>query len=159
MGLRILKITLVALLALVLGYIAAVVIGVAAFEIFDVPQRDGGAGMVLMFVIGPPVAILCAVIAGVWYGIASGRRAAAAGVAAVPAGGASQGTGSRLLPVIGAAMVGWLAGTVLQWVMQSRPYGTIIVALAVSMVPWLGAIVLAGGTWWLTRPRTAAGPR
>jgi hypothetical protein len=41
----------------------------------------------------------------------------------------------------------------IQWVLAGRSYETFAVALAVSMAPWIGMIVLGGVTWWLTRQR------
>ncbi len=154
-GVRLLKMALVALLALVLGYAAALGIGVVAFDVFAVSQREGANAMALVFVICPFVAVLSALAAAIWYWVWSGRRARAArtGDQSAATAAASTGIGARLLPVVVAAVVGWLAGMLLQWGLAGRSYETFIVALAVSTAPWIGAIGLGGATWWLARAR------
>ena len=152
MGVRLLKTALIALLALVLGYAAALGVGLVAFDIFEVSQREGANAMALAFVICPFVAVLSAVVAAICYWIASGRRVATTSPTAV---GAPRGNAVRLVAIAVSVVVGWLAGTLLQWVLAGRSYETFIVALAVSVAPWIGAIVLGGATWWLTRPRKA----
>lgn len=138
-----LKTALVALAALVGGYLAAVGIGLVAFDVFEVSQREGAAAMGLAFVIGPAVAIACALVAGLWYWISSGRRN--------PQIRAPRGSAVRLAWAAAAAVGGWLAGFLLQWMLEGRSYETFIVALAVSLAPWLGALGLAAATWFLLR--------
>jgi len=150
MGLRLLKTTLIALLALVVGYAVALGVGLVAFDVFEVSQREGANAMALAFVICPFVAVLSAVVATIWYWIASGRRAATTNPTAVAA---PRGNAARITAIAVFVVVGWLAGTLLQWVLAGRSYEAFIVALAVSTAPWIGAIVLGGLTWWLTRPR------
>ncbi len=152
MGLRFLNTALIALLALVVGYAAALGVGLVAFDVFEVSQREGANAMALIFVICPFVAVLSAVVAAIWYWIASGRRAATTSPTAV---GAPRGNAVRVFSIAVSVIVGWLAGTLLQWVLAGRSYETFVVALAVSMAPWIGAIVLGGVTWWLTRRRKA----
>ena len=152
MGLRFLKAALVALLALVVGYAAALGVGLVAFDVFEVSQREGANAMALAFVICPSVAVLSAAVATIWYWIASGRRAATRNpIAAV----AHRGNAARVAAIAVAVVIGWLAGALLQWMLAGRSYEAFIVALAVSTAPWIGAIVLGGLTWWLTRPRKA----
>ncbi|WP_295137317.1 hypothetical protein [uncultured Reyranella sp.] len=148
MGLRVLKAALVALLALVVGYAAALGVGLVAFDVFEVSQREGANAMALAFVICPSVAVLGAVGASLWYWIASGRRAATSHPTAAVA---HRGNGARVAAIVASAVIGWLAGTLLQWMLAGRSYDAFIVALAVSTAPWIGAIVLGGLTWWLTR--------
>ena len=152
MGLRLLKMALIALLALVVGYATALGVGLVAFDVFEVSQREGANAMALAFVICPFVAVLSAVVAAIWYWIASGRRTATTSPAAVET---PRGNAVRVFSVAVSVVVGWLAGTLLQWVLAGRSYETFVVALAVSMAPWIGVIVLGGVTWWLTRPRQA----
>ncbi|MGQ3297354.1 hypothetical protein [Reyranella sp.] len=152
MGLRLLKTTLFALLALVVGYAAALGVGLVAFEVFEVSQREGANAMALAFVICPFVAVLSAVVATIWYWIASGRRAA---TTSPTAAGAPNGSATRVVAIVVSVVVGWLAGMFLQWVLAGRSYETFVVALAVSMAPWIGMIALGGVTWWLTRLREA----
>lgn len=148
MGLRLLKTALTALLALVVGYATALGVGLIAFEVFEVSQREGANAMALAFVICPFVAVLSAVVAAIWYWIASGRRTATTSPAAADT---PRGNAARVFSVAVSVVVGWLAGTFLQWLLAGRSYETFVVALAVSKAPWIGAIVLGGVTWWLTR--------
>jgi len=148
MGLRVLKAALVALLALVVGYAAALGVGLVAFDVFEVSQREGANAMALAFVICPSVAVLSAVGATIWYWIASGRRAATSHPTSAVA---RRGNGARVAAIVASAVIGWLAGALLQWMLAGRSYDAFIVALAVSTAPWIGAIVLGGLTWWLTR--------
>jgi hypothetical protein len=150
MGTRLLKMAMVALLAMVLGYGAALGIGVVAFEVFDVSQREGANAMALAFFICPLVAVVSAVVAGAWYWVRTGRRAATAGP---PTPGRSRGIGGRVLLIVAAAAGGWLAGLILQWVLAGRSYETFVVALVVSLAPPIGAILCGGGAWWATRTR------
>lgn len=152
MGLRLLKTTLFALLALVVGYAAALGVGLVAFEVFEVSQREGANAMALAFVICPFIAVLSAVVATIWYWIASGRRAA---TTSPTAAGAPSGSATRVVAIVVSVVVGWLAGMLLQWVLAGRSYETFVVALAVSMAPWIGMIVLGGVTWWLPCLREA----
>ena len=152
MGLRLLKMALIALLALVLGYALALGVGLVAFDAFEVSQREGANAMALMFVICPFVAVLSALVAAIWYWIASGRRAATTSPATV---NVRRGNAGRIFAIAVSIVVGWLAGILLQWVLAGRSYETFVVALAVSLAPWLGVIVLGGATWWLTRQRRA----
>jgi LPXTG-motif cell wall-anchored protein len=152
MGLRLLKMMLVALLALVLGYVAALGVGLVVFEVFEVSQREGANAMGLAFVICPFVAVISAVIAAIWYWISSGRRAATTSPTAVET---RRGNAVRVFAIAVSVVVGWLAGTLLQWLLAGRSYETFVVALAVSLAPWIGMIILGGATWWLTRRRKA----
>lgn len=151
MGLRLVKTALIALLALAFGYAVALGVGLVAFEVFDVSQREGANAMALAFVICPLVAVLSAVAAAIWYWIASGRLAR--GPTAVRA---QRRNVARVVAIAVSVVVGWLAGSLLQWVLAGRSYETFLVALAVSTAPWLGAIVLGGITWWLTLRRARA---
>lgn len=152
MGLRLLKLALIALLALLVGYATALGVGLVVFDVFEVSQREGANAMGLAFVICPFVAVLSAVVAAIWYWIASGRRTAITRSAAVET---PRGNAVCVISVAVSVVVGWLAGTLLQWVLAGRSYETFVVALTVSMAPWIGVIVLGCVTWWLTRRRTA----
>lgn len=152
MGLRLLKTALVALLTLVVGYAAALGAGLVAFDVFEVSQREGANAMALAFVICPFVAILSAFVAGIWYWIASGRRAATGNPSAVVTRG---GNAARVAAIAVSIVIGWLAGALLQWMLAGRSYEAFIVALAVSTAPWIGVIVLGSLTWWLTIRRKA----
>lgn len=145
MGSRILKTLLVALAALVAGYLAALGVGLVAFDLFKVSEREGAAAMGLAFFIGPAVAIGCALVAGPWYWIFSGRRK--------PEARAPRGSAVRLIWAVAAALGGWLAGLLLQWMLEGQSYETFLVALAVSLAPWLGALGFAAATWLLLRRR------
>ncbi len=152
MGLRFLKTALVALLALVVGYAGALGAGLVAFDVFEVSQREGANAMALAFVICPFVAVLSAVVAGIWYWIASGRRAAAGNPSPLMTHRHNAG---RVAAIAVSVVIGWLAGALVQWMLAGRSYEAFIVALAVSTAPWIGVIVLGGLTWWLTRRRKA----
>lgn len=152
MGLRILKAALVALLALVVGYAAALGVGLVALDVFEASQREGADAMALAFVICPSVAVLSAVVATIWYWIASGRRAATRHPTTAVA---HRGNAARVAAIVVSAVIGWLAGALLQWILTARSYEAFIVALAVSTAPWIGVVVLGGLTWWLTRQRKA----
>lgn len=52
---------------LVGGYVVALGLGLVAFEVFAVSQREGAAAMGLVFFIAPTAALVAAVVAGVWY--------------------------------------------------------------------------------------------
>lgn len=145
MGSRILRTLLVALAALVAGYLAALGLGLVAFDVFAVSEREGAAAMGLAFVIGPAVAIACALVAGVWYWIFSGRRN--------PRARAPRGSAVLLVWTVVAALGGWLAGLLLQWMLMGRSYETFIVALGVSEAPVIGAFLAAAATGLLMRRR------
>lgn len=147
MGMRVMKTLLVALAALVGGYLSALGIGLVAFEVFDVSQREGAAAMGLAFVIGPAVGLVCALIAAVWYWLRSGRRD--------PGIRAPRGSGWFAARVVAAAVVGWLCGLLLQWLLAGQSYDTFAVALAVSQAPLLLALGLAAATGWLLRRRNS----
>jgi hypothetical protein len=139
------KTVLVALAALVVGYLAALGVGLVAFDVLEVSQREGAAAMGLAFVIGPAVAIACALVASIWYWIVSGRRN--------PQIRVPRGSAARLAWTVAAVLGGWLAGFLLQWMLEGRSYETFIVALTVSLAPWLGALGFAAATWFLLRRR------
>ena len=145
MGLRILRTLLVALAALVAGYLAALGVGLVAFDVFDVSQREGAAAMGLAFITSPAVAIACALIAGLWYWIISGRRN--------PQARAPRGSAVRLVWAAVAALGGWLSGLLLQWMLAGRSYETFVVALAVSEAPVIAAFLAAAATGLLLRRR------
>ncbi len=145
MASRMLKTVLVALAALVAGYLVALGVGLVAFDVFEVSQREGAAAMGLAFIICPAVAIVCSLAAAIWYWIVSGRRN--------PEVRAPRGSAARLAWAFAAALGGWLAGLFLQWMLEGRSYETFIVALTVSLAPWLGALGLAAATWFLLRRR------
>jgi len=152
MGPRFLKAALVALLALVVGYAAALGVGLVAFDVFEVSQREGANAMALAFVICPSVAALSAVAATIWYWIASGRRASTGTPSAAET---CRGNAVRVVAIAVSVVIGWLGGALLQWMLAGRSYEAFVVALAVSAAPWIGVILLGGLTWWLTRRREA----
>lgn len=145
MASRVLRTVLVALAALIGGYLAALGVGLVAFDFFEVSQREGAAAMGLAFVIGPAVAIICALVAGIWHWIFSGRRN--------PQARAPRGSAARLGWAFAAALGGWLAGLLLQWMLEGQSYETFVVALAVSLAPWFCALGFAAATWFLLRRR------
>jgi uncharacterized membrane protein YdfJ with MMPL/SSD domain len=63
-----------ALIGLVGGFVGAVVVGALLFELFGVSQREGAAAMGLVFVIGPFVACLTALVAGGTAAVVTRRR-------------------------------------------------------------------------------------
>jgi hypothetical protein len=156
MGLRFLKAALVALLALVAGYAAALGVGLVAFDVFEVSQREGANAMALAFVICPFVAVLSAVVAdnlvldrfrsarrdnGNPHSRGGTRAAMLRVLPPSPCPSSSDGSPGR-----SAAMGCWRV--VLTRHSSSR-----------SPCPWRlgsGAIVLGGLTWWLTRRRKAS---
>jgi hypothetical protein len=145
MGMRVVKTLLVALAALAGGYLCALGIGLVAFEVFDVSQREGAAAMGLAFFISPVAGLVCALIAAVWFWLRSGRRD--------PAVRAPRGAAWLAARVAAAVVVGWLCGLFLQWLLAGQSYDTFVVALAVSQAPLLLALCLAAATGWLLRRR------
>ncbi|MGX5665443.1 hypothetical protein ACWKW9_05655 [Rhizobium daejeonense] len=143
MGMRLLKTLLVMLAALVGGYLAALGVGLAAFDVFEVSQLEGANAMGLAFFICPLVAVISALMAGIWYWIVSGKRN--------PETRAAPGAKTRIAWVFAAAVGGWIAGLLLQWFSAGQSYETYIAALAVSLAPWLGGIGLAAAAWWMQR--------
>nr|WP_186363482.1 hypothetical protein [Rhizobium sp. ACO-34A] len=137
------KTLLVMLAALVGGYLTALGVGLAAFDIFEVSQLEGANAMGLAFFICPAVAVVSALAAGSWYWIVSGKRN--------PETKAAPGARSRIAWVAVAAVGGWLAGLMLQWLLAGQSYETYVVALTVSLAPWLGAIGSAAAAWWMQR--------
>ncbi|QCI68037.1 hypothetical protein [Phreatobacter stygius] len=59
---------------LIVGYVAAVAIGVAAMQYFKVSEHDGGAAMTLLFAVGPLGGLVSALIGAVWAATATRRR-------------------------------------------------------------------------------------
>ena len=111
MGLRLIKTALIALLALAIGYAAALGIGLIAFEVFDVSQREGANAMALAFVICPLVAVLMSIVAAIAYWIASDRAGRAMSPFTV---GTSRSKAVRFSLIAVSVVVGWLAGQLLQ---------------------------------------------
>lgn len=62
------------LIGLVGGYGAALGLGILAFDLFNVSQREGAAAMGLAFVIAPAVAVVTAVAAAVIATVVTRRR-------------------------------------------------------------------------------------
>ena len=149
MGNRLLKLFLAALLGLVLGYAAALGVGLVAFEVFAVSQREGANAMGLAFFIAPTAGLVTAAIVAAWSWRRSGKRAAAG--APTPEATPARGTGRRLMAAAGGAIAGWLAGSLLQWLLAGQAYETFMVALAVAWAPWLGALALGGLAWAAAR--------
>ena len=145
MASRVLKTVLVALAALVAGYLAALGVGLVAFDVFEVSQREGAAAMGLAFIICPAVAIVCALVAAIWYWIFSGRRN--------PQARAPRGSAVRLAWAAAAALGGWLSGLLLQWMLAGRSFETFFVALVVSEAPVIAAFLAAAATGLLLRRR------
>lgn len=148
MGLKLVKTALVALLALAIGYAAALGIGLAAFEAFGVSQREGANAMALAFVICPLIAVISSIVAAIAYWITSDRPGTAMRPFAV---GTRRSKAVRFFLVAVSAVVGWLAGLLLQWLLAGRSYETFVLALAVALAPWIGMLVLGCATTWLTR--------
>jgi hypothetical protein len=138
------KLIAVILLAMVLGYVAALGIGIVAFDVFDVSQREGASAMGLAFFISPLCAVISGVVAGIWYWKASGRRAG------MPQGKAEEvrsGNWRPVLAIAAAAAGGYLAGLLLQWMLAGRSYEPYLFAFAVSQAPLILAAVFAGIAW------------
>jgi hypothetical protein len=148
MGLKLVKTALIALLSLAIGYAAALGIGLAAFEAFGVSQREGANAMALAFVICPLIAVLTSTVAAIVYWITSGRPGA---TMSPLTGETPRSKAMRFFLVAVSAVVGWLAGLLLQWVLAGRSYETFLLALSVSLAPWIGMLVLGCATTWLTR--------
>jgi len=143
------KTLLVTLAALVLGYLTAVGLGLVAFDVFDVSQQEGAAAMGLVFILAPAAAMLCAFVAAIWSWRAFGRSKAEAGTV-VP--GRKRGA-IRLAVMAAAALGGWMAGTLLQWLLWGRSFDLYLVALVVSKAPLIGAFGAAAATGLLLRRR------
>jgi hypothetical protein len=143
---RLLKTLLWAVVALVLGYIVAISIGLVAFEVFEVSQREGAAAMGLAFVISPFVAVVSSFTAAIWCWIASGR-----GVETPASSAPNRRRILRFVLVGAAGMFGWYAGTFLQWILAGRAYDSFVLALLVTIAPWLGLGTSAATAWWILR--------
>jgi hypothetical protein len=63
-----------AVAGLILGYAATLAIGLAAFEIFQVSQREGAAAMGLAFFIAPAGACLAAIVGAIAAAMITSRR-------------------------------------------------------------------------------------
>jgi hypothetical protein len=149
---RVVKLLAIILLAMVLGYVVSLAIGIVAFEIFDVSQREGASAMGLAFFISPLVAVISGVVGGIGYWIASGRKSA------MPEGTVEESRSGNWRPVltIGAAAAGgYLSGLFLQWMLAGRSYDTYLAALAVSQAPLMAAAVFGGIAWAGVRRKTA----
>lgn len=145
---RIAKLLAIILLAMVLGYVVSLIIGVVAFDVFDVSQREGANAMALAFFISPLCAVISGVIGGIWYWIASGRKPA------MPQGMVEEsrsGSWRPVLTIAAAAAVGYLAGLFFQWMLAGRSYDTYLAALAVGLAPLMAAAVFGGIAWAVVR--------
>lgn len=143
------KTLLVTLLALVVTYLAAIGLGLIAFDVFDVSQREGAAAMGLVFILAPAAALLGAFVAALWSWRAFGRSKAEAETA-----GSGRKRGAiRLAVMAAAALGGWMAGTLLQWLLWGRSFEMYLVALVVSEAPMIGAFGAAAATGLLLRRR------
>ena len=147
MGKRLLKTALVAVVTLIAAYVAAMAIGLLAFDILDVSEREGASAMALAFVICPAVAVIAALVAAPIYFKASGRPALADARKPWP----------RSVTAGGAALAGFLSGLLLQWVLSGRLYETWTAATLVSLSPWIGALLLGGISLYVTRGGTRPG--
>lgn len=141
------KTLLVTLLALVVTYLAAIGLGLIAFDAFDVSQQEGAAAMGLVFILAPAAAMLCAFVAAIWSWRAFGRSKAEAETATP---GRKRGS-IRLAVMAAAALGGWMAGTVLQWLLWGRSFDSYLLALTVSEAPLIGAFGAAVATGLLLR--------
>ncbi len=143
------KTLLVTLAALVLGYLAAIGLGLIAFDVFAVSQREGAAAMGLVFILAPAAALLAAFVAAIWSWRAFGRPK---GEAATATPGRKRGA-IRLAVMAAAALGGWMAGTLLQWLLWGQSFEMYLVALVVSEAPMIGAFGAAAATGLLLRRR------
>lgn len=143
------KTLLVTLLALVVTYLAAIGLGLIAFDVFAVSQREGAAAMGLVFILAPAAALLGAFVAAIWSWRAFGRPK---GEAATATPGRKRGA-IRLAVMAAAALGGWMAGTLLQWLLWGQSFEMYLVALVVSEAPMIGAFGAAAATGLLLRRR------
>lgn len=148
MGVRLLKTVLVTLAVLIGTYAIALGLGLIAFDLLDVSDREGANSMALAFLICPAIAVAAALAAAIWYFLASGRDKPAAAV--------SRGRKSPLLIVAASVVAGYLGGWLLQWILWGQSYETWLAAFTVSMAPWIGAVLL-GGIALSLGPRSEAG--
>ena len=133
---RLFKTALVGLAVMIGAYAIAFGLGLLAFDLLEVSDREGGNAMALAFLICPLVAVVAALIAAIWYFVATGRRRQQE---------AAQRSSKPPLVMAGAAAVtGFLAGKLLQWILYGQLYETWTAAFTVSMAPWIGAVLLGG---------------
>lgn len=148
------------IVGLVAGFAATIAIGVVAFEIFRVSQREGAAAMGLVFFIGPVGALIGAAI-GAAFAVWFARRSAAAATDRSQAVG-SQAAGSRLLRLVLVAVAGgilgyWIGIGLLHLALAlrgSRSFDSYAIAYALSHIPTLAMLAGAGlGAWLVLRRR------
>lgn len=144
------------IVGLVAGFAATVAIGLVAFEIFRVSQREGAAAMGLVFLVGPVGALMGAAI-GAAFAVWFARRSIRA------AGGAPAPVGSRPLRLVlgtvaGAFLGYWVGLGLLHLALAlrgSRSFDSYALAYALSNVPPLAMLAGAGlGAWLVLRGRT-----
>lgn len=141
---------------LVAGFVATVAIGLVAFEIFDVSQREGAAAMGLVFFMGPVGAVMGAIM-GAALAVWLARRMASA---ARPGSGASTSRPLRLvLATVAGAILGYWTGLGLLHLTLalrgSRSFDSHAIAYALSNIPTLVMLAGAGLGAWLTLRRRA----
>lgn len=134
-------------LAFLFGFIATYVVAVtAAFtyaHVNNVFDRDGGMSMGIIFLLGPALGVIGGILAAIFFSIWLGRRdAARAGGTPPPRQGAP---GARVAVVaIVCGIVGYLVGSFVLWIMQGMSFESYLVALTVSMLPWILGLGAAG---------------
>lgn len=148
-----------ALVGLVGGYVAAIIVGALLFELFNVSQREGAAAMGLAFVIGPAVACLTAMVAGVTAAIIIRRRdrqpAEGRGAPRPPWSPPARIAVGGLLGLIGGYGAATLLIVVLFGVMRVSPeFSSYAAALTVALAPWVAACAGVVLGIWLAIRRT-----
>lgn len=143
------------LAGLVAGFIATVAIGLVAFEVFRVSQREGAAAMGLVFFIGPVGAVMGATIGAALAVCLARRRAASARPK-------SEGSASRPLRLVlatgaGAVLGYWTGLGLLHLALAlrgSRSFDSHAMAYALSHIPTLSMLAAAAlGAWIVLRRR------
>lgn len=140
---------------LVAGFVATIAIGLVAFEIFNVSQREGAAAMGLVFFIGPIGALMGAIM-GAGLAVFLARRSIRT------AGGTPGRTIPRPLRLIVAVVAGgvlgyWIGLGLLHLVLALRGpqvFDSYAVALALGHIPTFTILATAAfGAWIVLRRR------
>ncbi|WP_439575373.1 hypothetical protein [Phreatobacter sp.] len=150
------------LVGLVAGFAATIAIGLVAFEVFKVSQREGAAAMGLVFMIGPVGAVIGAII-GATFAVWFARRSTRA-IADKVTGERTNPASSRSLRLVVAVVAGggvgyWIGLALLHLALAirgSRSFDNYAAALALSHISTI--VMLAGaalGAWIVLRRRAS----
>ncbi|QCK86980.1 hypothetical protein E8L99_15050 [Phreatobacter aquaticus] len=150
------------LAGLIGGFALGIGIGLLAVELSHAPDVEGGAGMMVVFVIAPMVALVSALIGAVWAGVATSRRARLRQLGELPPRGAWPLKTRIAVGIATGLIVGYAAGLALiqafDLIRGSHFYTTYAAALVASWIPVLVALVSAALGGWIggrTRPPTS----